>query len=49
MDVGQQVEMYKTFWKNEMDIEYRLEDSLSWEFHPSMWDFGMTKYEPKKE
>jgi hypothetical protein len=41
--------MFKSFWKNEMDIEYKLEDSLSWEFPPSLWDFGITKYETNKK
>lgn len=49
LKIEEQVNMYKSFWKNEMNIEYKLEDSLKWEFPPSMWDFGMTKYEPKKE
>ena len=45
LKVKEQVKMYKVFWKEEMDIEYKLEDSLEWEFPPSMWDFGMTIYE----
>ena len=44
LEVDKQVEMYKAFWKNEMDLEYKLEDSLEWEFPPSMWDFGITEY-----
>jgi len=49
LKVDEQVEMFKSFWKNEMDIEYKLEDSLSWEFPPSLWDFGITKYETNKK
>ena len=49
LDVEQQVEMYKAFWKYERGMEYRLEDSLSWRFPPSMWDYGMTVYDAKVE
>ncbi len=44
LDIDGQVKMYQSFWKNEMDIVYRIEDSSNWEFPPSMWDFGMTIY-----
>ena len=46
LKIEEQANMYKSFWKNERDIVYKLEDSLKWEFPPSMWDFGMTIYEP---
>ncbi len=36
LEIPEQVEMYKLFWLNEMDIEYKLEDSLSWDFTFSM-------------
>jgi len=43
--ITEQVDMYKKFWKNEFNIEYRLTDSFDWEFPPSMWDMGITEYE----
>lgn len=49
LEVEKQIEMYKSFWKNEMDLVYKLEDSLSWDFPPSLWDLGITIYENKKE
>jgi len=51
INLDEQVSMYKLFWKDEMGIEYKIEDSASWEFPPSMWDFGITSYQedPKKQ
>lgn len=45
----EQIEMFLSYWKNEFGIIYKLEDSASWDFPPSMWDFGMSEYVKKEE
>lgn len=44
VDLINQIEMYKAYWKNEKNIEYNLKDYARWTYPPSMWKQGITLY-----
>lgn len=48
IDLDNQVQMFKDFWKETQNIVYSVEDSANWQFPPSLWDFGSTIYEKKE-